>query len=97
MKIIYATGRPSDMEFAVTSSENLIPKEATVYAVCDGKRTETKLDEQTFGAMTDGEYYRLQSLISAARESEAERARREGRGVGGLFGGFINRLFGQAA
>lgn len=73
MKLVYATGRPRNFEFAVASGPAHLPAGARVLAVCDGRAADSLLDEQTFGAMTDEEFYTLQSLIAASRGSESAR------------------------
>jgi hypothetical protein len=70
MKIVYATGQPRCFEFGTASNRRLVPEDATVFAVIDGERTESRLDEHIFNAMTDEEYYELQGLIYEARQSE---------------------------
>ena len=82
MKLVYATGRPRTFEFAVASGPLHLPAGARVLAVCDGSLTDTKLDEQTFGAMTDEEYYTLQSLIASLQTTEAARPNTQKTGGG---------------
>lgn len=89
MRFIYAVGRPSQLEFGAASRPDRLPRGAKVFAVCDGARTEDRLDEFTFARMSDAEYYRLQSLVAAAREREARRPRG--------FRGLLGRLFGFTA
>jgi hypothetical protein len=73
MRLVYATGRPRSFEFSVASGPLKLPAGARVLAVCDGTATDTRLDEQTFGAMTDEEYYTLQALISSTQSVESAR------------------------
>lgn len=73
MRLVYATGRPRNFEFDVTSGPLNLPAGARVLAVCDGPATDTRLDEQTFGAMSDEEYYTLQALISSTERAESAR------------------------
>ncbi|HEX5709373.1 MAG TPA: hypothetical protein VFX96_18875 [Pyrinomonadaceae bacterium] len=73
MRLVYATGRPRSFEFAVASGPLHLPAGARVLAVCDGPAIDSQLDEQTFGAMSDEEYYTLQALISSLQSAESAR------------------------
>lgn len=73
MRLIYTTGGTRRMEFAVVSGSGPLPAAAEVLAVCDGPRTVRRLDEQTFRAMTDEEYYEMHALIADAQAAEAAR------------------------
>lgn len=73
MQLVYATGRPRNFEFAVASGHHHLPAGARIMAVCDGSLTDSQLDEQTFGAMTDEEYYTLQGLIASSQRTESAR------------------------
>jgi hypothetical protein len=77
MQFVYATGQPRNMEFAVTSRQERVPVGATVYATLyrGGKAVEN-LDEHTFNAMSDEEFYTFRSLVQDARRDEAQGARR---------------------
>lgn len=95
MRLIYTTGGPRQMEFAVVSGQHAIPTGARVVAVCDGERTVRRLDEETFRAMTDEDYYTLDGLIADTQQAEASRPRdgaRERRA--GTFRGIISRALG---
>jgi hypothetical protein len=86
MQLVYATGRPRQMEFGITSSPNLLPTGAEIYAVYEGDRADRRLDEQTFVAMSDEEFYTFQSLANVAEQNEARRASAAGDGL-------MNKLF----
>lgn len=97
MKLVYATGRPRNFEFAVVSGPLHLPAGARVLAVCDGPATDTLLDEQTFGAMTDEEYYTLQSLIAASQGSESARPSEQPRyAQAGPLRRFFRRVAGRS-
>ena len=70
MRLVYATGTPRQMQFAVAAAPTALPVGARILAVCDGERVEGRIDGNTFDRMTDEEYYTLQSLISDARRNE---------------------------
>ena len=76
MQFVYATGQPRNMEFAIASRQDRVPSDATIYATLyrGGKAVEN-LDEHTFNAMSDEEFYTFRSLIQDARQNEAEGAR----------------------
>ena len=76
MQFVYATGQPRNMEFAVASRQDRVPSGATIYATLyrSGKAVEN-LDEHTFNAMSDEEFYTFRSLIQEARQDAAHGAR----------------------
>jgi len=78
MQFVYATGQPRNMEFAVTNRQDRVPSGATIYATLyrGGKAVEN-LDEYTFNAMSDEEFYTFRSLIQDARRDEARGAGRD--------------------
>jgi hypothetical protein len=79
MRLIYTTGAGQKrMEFAVVRQGGAVPEGARVLAVCDGLRTVRRLDEQTFRAMTDEDYYEMQALIADAQAAESAQARDTG-------------------
>ena len=75
MQVIYATGQPRMLEFAVADRRQAVPAGATVLAVCDGDRLVSQLDEDFFAAITDGEYYTYMALLRDAAEREKKRPR----------------------
>ncbi|MCA1566454.1 MAG: hypothetical protein LC803_12600 [Acidobacteria bacterium] len=79
MQFIYATGQPRNMEFAVTSREDRVPSGATIYATLyrGGKAVEN-LDEHTFNAMSDEEFYTFRSIIQDARQQDEAQGARTG-------------------
>lgn len=79
MQFVYATGQPRNMEFAVTNRQDRVPSGATIYATLHGGGlTVESLDEHTFNAMTDEEFYTFRSLVQDARQKDAQGARRRG-------------------
>ncbi|HEY1402501.1 MAG TPA: hypothetical protein VGB05_00085 [Pyrinomonadaceae bacterium] len=77
MQFVYATGQPRHMEFAVTSRQDRVPSGATIYATLHrGGKAVENLDEHTFNAMSDEEFYTFRSLVQDARQDEARCARR---------------------
>jgi hypothetical protein len=81
MQFVYATGQPRNMEFAVTSRQDRVPSGATIYATLHrGGQAVENLDEHTFNAMSDEEFYTFRSLVQDARQDETRNARRVGGG-----------------
>ena len=70
MRFIYGVGRPRGLEFGVASRRVAVPEGAELYAICEGAHTVRHLDEQTFAAMTDEEYFTLRELIAEAERAE---------------------------
>ncbi|MGH9941615.1 MAG: hypothetical protein ACRD9R_04550 [Pyrinomonadaceae bacterium] len=75
MQVIYATGQPRLLEFAVAEQRQAVPVGAIIFAICDGKRFPLQLDESLFNAITDEEYYTYMALLRDAVEREKERLR----------------------
>lgn len=73
MQVIYATGGPRYLDFAVTNNRAAVPANAILLAICTAERTMENLDEDLFSAITDEEYYTFRSLVS-----EAERLLKRG-------------------
>ena len=73
MQLVYATGQPRFMEFAIASTPDRVPAGARVFAACTAESAEEHLDEHTFGAMTDEEFFTFKQLVHRARQLEAER------------------------
>ena len=80
MIFVYATGRPRCMEFAIASTPDRVPAGARVFAACTAERADERLDEDTFGAMTDEEFFAFKQLVHRARQLEAERRAQGGGG-----------------
>lgn len=97
MKLVYATGTPRSLEFAVAARRDALPKGAQVLAVCDGERFDGRLDGSTFDRMTDQEYYTLQTLIAEARRAERKASLLRTRGALAPFRSLIRRLLGNPA
>jgi hypothetical protein len=81
MHFVYATGQPGQFDFNLAQTRAGVPSGARVFATCTGESLAEMLDQHTFHAMTDGEYYELQTLIRRARQLEAERKRLRGSSV----------------
>ena len=75
MQVIYATGKPRLLEFAVAEQRQAVPADAIVLAMCDGDRLVSQVDESLFAAITDGEYYTYMALLRDAVEREKKRLR----------------------
>jgi hypothetical protein len=74
MQFVYATGQPRNMEFAITSRQDRVPTGATIYATLCGSKAVENLDEHTFNAMSDEEFYTFRSLVQDARQGESASA-----------------------
>lgn len=72
MQFVYATGQPRNKEFAITSQHNHVPSGATVYATLCGSKAVENLDEQTFNAMSDEEFYAYRALLQDARQQQQQ-------------------------
>ncbi|HEV7903420.1 MAG TPA: hypothetical protein VGO96_06225 [Pyrinomonadaceae bacterium] len=70
MQFVYATGQPRNMEFAITSRQDRVPTGATIYATLCGSKAVENLDEHTFNAMSDEEFYAYRALLQNAREQQ---------------------------
>lgn len=86
MQFVYATGQPRNMEFAITSRQDRVPTGATIYATLCGSKAVENLDEHTFNAMSDEEFYAYRALIQDARQQQSERAPDAPKGLYRLFG-----------
>ncbi|HEY0099188.1 MAG TPA: hypothetical protein VGB76_09560 [Pyrinomonadaceae bacterium] len=92
MQFVYATGQPRNMEFAITSRQDRVPSGATVYATLCGSKAVENLDEHTFNAMSDEEFYTFRSLVQNARQGESAEAR-DGEYASAAQKG-LNKIFG---
>lgn len=70
MRVIYATGQPRSLSFAVTQSRKAVPPGAILFAICTAERTIENLDEDLFNAITDEEYYSFRALVNEAEQLE---------------------------
>lgn len=95
MRFVYATGQPRYMEFAIASTPDRVPAGARVYAACTAERAEEHLDEQTFGAMSDEEFFTFKQFVHRARQLEAERVERGGFDLAGAARRLYARLRGR--
>jgi hypothetical protein len=75
MCIVYATGGPRRFDFGKAEHGGRPPAGATVFAACDGERVSQWLDDYTFDAMSDVEFYEMRGLVE-----EVERCEFIGRG-----------------
>lgn len=76
MQFVYATGQPRNLKFAVANRQDRVPSGATIYATLHrGGKAVENLDEHTFNAMSDEEFYAFRSLIQDARQKETQGAR----------------------
>lgn len=91
MQFVYATGQPRNMEFAITSRQDRVPSGATIYATLCGSKAVENLDEHTFNAMSDEEFYTYRALVQNARQGESGAARNDGRAPAALSG--LNKIF----
>jgi hypothetical protein len=74
MKVIYATGEPRYLDFAITSNRASVPSNAILLAICTDEKTMENLDEDLFNALTDEEYYTFRALVNEAEQLERRRA-----------------------
>jgi hypothetical protein len=86
MQFVYATGQPRNMEFAITSRQDRVPTGATIYATLYGSKAVENLDEHTFNAMSDEEFYAYRSLLQEASQQPDERAQDAPKGLNKIFG-----------
>jgi hypothetical protein len=70
MRVIYATGYPGELEFAVTDSRNLVPSNAIVLAICSEQHAMMIQDQDLLDEMIDQELSMLRALFGEARELE---------------------------
>ncbi|MDQ3816882.1 MAG: hypothetical protein M3362_04205 [Acidobacteriota bacterium] len=70
MRVIYATGQPRHLDFAVASRREDVPAGAILFAICTAERTMENLDEELFEAITDEEYYAFRALVIEAEQLE---------------------------
>lgn len=73
MQLIYATGQPRQLRFAVVDRRQDVPAGATVLAICDGTRHVSQLEEHFFAAITDEEYYTYMELLREVVKREKTR------------------------
>ena len=93
MQFVYATGQPRNMEFAITSRQDRVPTGATIYATLCGSKAVENLDEHTFNAMSDEEFYTYRALIQEARrQCESAPAGNDNHAPAALLG--LNKIFG---
>ena len=94
VQVIYATGQPRLLEFAITEQRQAVPAGATVFAICAGDRVVSQLDESFFAAISDQEYYNYMELLRDALKRERRRLRDRDPATQGRR--FFKRLFALA-
>lgn len=73
MKIVYAMCSPRQLDFYLTDKREAVPQGATVFAICTGERTIENQDEDLFAAISDEEYFTLQTMVKEAERLETKR------------------------
>lgn len=68
MQVIYATGEPRYLDFAITNNRSAVPSNAILLAICTAEKTMENLDEDLFNALTDEEYYTFRALVFEAEQ-----------------------------
>ena len=68
MQVIYATGEPRYLDFAVTDNRSSVPLGAILLAICTAEKTMENLDEDLFNSITDEEYYTFRALVTQAEQ-----------------------------
>ena len=63
MQVIYATGEPGYLDFAIAEQRRAIPAGAKVFAICNGDRVVSEVDERLFAANSDVEYYDYMAVV----------------------------------
>jgi len=71
LHLVIGTGQPRNLKFAIVSGRETLPVGAQVYATFTGEYAFQQLDEHTFDAMTDEEYFTFRALAQDARGREA--------------------------
>ena len=72
MRFIYATRPLPRLEFGTTSQREEIPKDAEVFAVCDGAMTIRQHDHPPLRPLNDQEKSALEELIVESQQREAK-------------------------
>ena len=72
MRVIYATGQPRHLDFAITDNRADVPASVIVFAICTAERTIENLDEDLFGAISDEEYYTFRGLVHEVERLEKQ-------------------------
>ena len=70
MQVIYATGQPGHREFAVAEQRRAVPAGVTVFAICEGDRIESQVDERFFASISEEEYDHYMALLRDVVERE---------------------------
>jgi hypothetical protein len=77
MEVIYAKGRPGQLDFYITERRENVPDDAVIFAVCTETHVIENTDEDLFDAITDQEYFTAQEMIYEATRREALRCQAE--------------------
>jgi hypothetical protein len=72
MRVIYATGQPRYLDFAIADKRAEVPAGAIVFAICTAERTIENLDEDLFAAISDEEYYTFRGLVYESEQLEKQ-------------------------
>jgi hypothetical protein len=75
VQVIYATGEPGYLDFAIVEQRRAVPGGARVFAICKGDRVVSELDEMLFAAISDVDYYNYMAVLREALEREKRRLR----------------------
>ena len=94
MQVIYATGEPGYLDFAIAEQRRAVPAGAKVFAICNGDRVVSELDERSFAAMSDADYYDYMAVLRQALEREKSRLRE--RNAASTVRRFLNWLSGTS-
>jgi len=94
VQVIYATGEPGYLEFAIVDQRRAVPAGARVFAICNGDRVVSELDERLFAAMSDVDYYDYMAVLRQALEREKSRLRE--RNAASMVRRFLNWLSGPS-
>ena len=75
MQVIYATGEPGYLHFAIAEQRRAVPAGARVFAICKGDRVVSELDERLFAAISVVDYYDYTAVLREALAREKSRLR----------------------
>ena len=92
MQVIYATGEPGYLDFGIAEQRRAVPAGAKVFAICNGDRVVSELDERLFAALSDADYYDYKAVLRQALEREKSRLRE--RNAATVVRRFLNWLSG---
>lgn len=90
MQLIYATGEPGRMKFAVGATPTSLPTGAVVYAVCDEMSVAERMDDDAYSEMSEVEYLTFKQMVNDAWRRELKAFRQIA--PTGAFRRFLNWL-----